>query len=57
MNKIFLYLYPIEEYTKMFLFPDDKLYDEWNIKRPLPILNDCTQVQFIDFLTKEYYKK
>ncbi len=48
MNKIFLYLYPIEEYTKMFLFPDDKLYDEWNIKRPLPILNECIQKRYRD---------
>ena len=36
MNKRFLYLYLIEEYTKIF-------YDDWNIKRPFPILNECIQ--------------
>ena len=48
MKKVFLYLYPIEEYTKMFLFHNDKLYDEWNIKRPLPILNECIQKRYRD---------
>lgn len=48
MNKVFLYLYPIEEYTKMFLLSDDRLYDEWNIKRPLPILNECIQKRYRD---------
>ncbi|MBP3635423.1 MAG: hypothetical protein J6J17_03080 [Bacilli bacterium] len=40
MKKVFLYLYPIEEFTKMFLFHNDSLYDEWGIERPLPILNN-----------------
>lgn len=48
MKKVFLYLYPIEEYTSMFLFHDDKTYDEWNIKRPLPILNECIQKRYRD---------
>lgn len=48
MKKIFLYLYPIKEYASMFLFHDDKLYDEWNIKRPLPILNECIQKRYRD---------
>ncbi len=46
MNKVFLYLYPIEEYTKMFLFHNDDFYDKWNIKRPLPILNECIQKRY-----------
>lgn len=46
MQKIFLYLYPIKEYTEMFLFHDDKLYDEWDVKRPLPILNECIQKRY-----------
>ena len=46
MNKVFLYLYPIEEYTKMFLFHNDDLYDKWNIKRPLPILNECIEKRY-----------
>lgn len=48
MNKVFLYLYPIEEYTKMFLFHNDELYDKMNIKRPLPILNECIQNRYRD---------
>lgn len=39
MKKVFLYLYPIKEYTKMFLYLDDKTCDEWGIERPLPMLN------------------
>ncbi len=48
MNKVFLYLYPIEEYTKMFLFDNDELYDKMNIKCPLPILNECIQKRYRD---------
>lgn len=48
MKKVFLYLYPIKEYTSSFLFPDDKLYDEWKLKRPLPILNECIQKRYRD---------
>ena len=46
MKKVFLYLYPIEEYTKMFLFYNDKLYDEMSIERPLPILNDTINKRY-----------
>lgn len=48
MKKVFLYLYPIKEYTSMFLFHDDKLYDEWNVKRSLPVLNECIQKRYRD---------
>lgn len=48
MKKVFLYLYPIEEYAKMFLLPEDKLYDEWDVKRPFPILNECIQKRYRD---------
>lgn len=48
MKKIFLYLYPIEEYTKIFLFNDDSNYDKWNIKRPLPIIDECIQKRYRD---------
>ena len=48
MNKVFLYLYPIEEYTKMFLLHIDELYDKWHIKRPLPILNECIEKRYRD---------
>lgn len=46
MRKVFLYLYPIEEFTKMFLFHDDSLYDEWGIERPLPILNNAINKRY-----------
>lgn len=46
MRKVFLYLYPIEEFTKMFLFHDDGLYDEWGVERPLPILNDTISKRY-----------
>ena len=64
MRKVFLYLYPIEEFTKMFLFHDDSLYDEWSVERPLPILNDTInkryrekgyQVVFALYPDKELY--
>ena len=48
MKKVFLYLYPIKEYTKMFLFNDDHNYDDWNIKRPLPIIDECIQKRYRD---------
>ena len=46
MTKVFLYLYPIEEFTKMFMLSDDSLYDEWNIERPLPILNETIDKRY-----------
>ena len=46
MSKVFLYLYPIEEFTKMFLFHNDQLYDECNILRPLPVLNDAINERY-----------
>ena len=64
MQKVFLYLYPIKEFTNMFLFHDDKLYDEWNVPRPLPILNATIdkryrekgyQVVFALYLDRELY--
>lgn len=32
----------------MFLFHNDNLYNEWNVKRPLPILNECIQKRYRD---------
>lgn len=49
MNKVFLYLFPIEEYTKMFLFSTDEACDTFGIEKPLPILNEC--------ITKRYRNK
>lgn len=48
MQKIFLYLFPIKEYTSFFLFHDDALYDKWHIERPLPILEECIQKRYRD---------
>ncbi len=64
MNKVFLYLYPIKEYTSVFLFHDDGLYDRLNISRPLPILNEVInkryrqkgyQVVYVLYPDKELY--
>lgn len=46
MKKVFLYLYPIKEFTNMFLFHDDKLYDEWNVPRSLHILNNTIDKRY-----------
>ncbi len=46
MQKVFLYLYPIKEFMKFFQFRNDKLYDELNIPRPLPILNEAIDKRY-----------
>lgn len=46
MRKVFLYLYPIEEYTRVFLFRNDDNYDKWQVERPLPILNNTIDVRY-----------
>lgn len=43
MNKVFLYLYPIKEYTKMFLS-----HDEFEAKKALSVLNECIQKRYRD---------
>lgn len=48
MKKVFLYLYPIKEYTSMFLFQDDNLYDKWSVKKTFSILNECIQKRYRD---------
>lgn len=48
MRKVFLYLYPIEEYFKIFLFYSDEHYDEFEVKRPLPILNETISKRYRD---------
>ncbi len=44
--KVFLYLYPIEEYMRMFMFYNDKMYDTEGIERPLPILNETIDKRY-----------
>lgn len=46
MKRVFLYLYPIQEYIKFFMFRKDSYYDEMNIKRPLPILNETIDKRY-----------
>lgn len=48
MRKVFLYLYPIEEYFEMFLFYSDEHYNEFGVKRPLPILNETITKRYRD---------
>lgn len=45
MRKIFLYLYPIEEYSKVF-YLGNEYYDENNIKRPFDVLNEAIQKRY-----------
>lgn len=43
LKKVFLYLYPIEEYTAMFLHGDED-----NSQNPLSVLNECIQKRYRD---------
>lgn len=63
MNKIFLYLYPIEEYSRIF-FLGNEYYDEIKVKRPFDVLNEAIQkryrnngfqVVFVIYPDKEFY--
>lgn len=47
MNKVFLYLYPIEEFTKVFNLGNE-YYDEIGIRRPLDVLNETIQKRYRD---------
>ena len=47
MNKVFLYLYPIEEYTKVFDLGNE-YYDEIGVRRPLDVLNQAIQKRYRD---------
>lgn len=47
MSKVFLYLYPIEEYSKAF-YLGNEYYDENNIKRPFDVLNEAIQKRYRD---------
>ena len=42
MEKVFLYLYPIEEFAKTFELGND-YYDEIGVKRPFDVLNEVIQ--------------
>lgn len=45
MNKVFLYLYPIEEYSKVF-YLGNEYYDEIGVRRPFDVLNETIQKRY-----------
>lgn len=45
MEKVFLYLYPIEEYNRMFLFSDD-YYKSVGKRKPFDVLNECIEKRY-----------
>ena len=45
MNKVFLCLYPIEEFTKVFDL-GNQYYDEIGVKRPFEVLNETIQKRY-----------
>ena len=45
MRKVFLYLYPIEEYAKTFLYKNE-YYDSKNVRRPFDVLNEVIQKRY-----------
>ena len=47
MNKIFLYLYPIEEFSKTF-YLGNEYYDEIKARRPFDVLNETIQKRYRD---------
>lgn len=50
MKKIFLYLYPIQEYNRSFEFSEEYLY-EIGRDNPYKVLNECIQKRYRE---KEY---
>ena len=44
-NKIFLYLYPIQEFNKVFLFSND-FYEEMKREKPFDVLNECINERY-----------
>lgn len=44
-NKIFLYLYPIQEFNKVFLFPNE-FYEEMQREKPFDVLNECINERY-----------
>ena len=47
MKNIFLYLYPIEEYSKVFCLEND-YYDGIGVRRPFDVLNETIQKRYRD---------
>lgn len=47
MNKVFLYLYPIQEFASIFDLGNE-YYDECGVKRPFDVLNETIQKRYRD---------
>lgn len=47
MNKVFLYLYPIEEFSKTF-YLGNEYYDQIKVRRPFDVLNEAIQKRYRD---------
>lgn len=47
MKKVFLYLYPIEEYQKMFMCSDN-YYVTHDLENPMIVLNECIEKRYKD---------
>lgn len=45
MDKVFLYLYPIEEYSKVF-YLGNEYYDEIGVRKPFDVLNETIQKRY-----------
>lgn len=46
MNKVFLYLYPIKDYMKMYVYGNEKKYEEEGTQNPLPVLNETIDKRY-----------
>lgn len=45
MNKVFIYMYPIEEFINILTF-DDGYYQKWNREDPLKVLNETIDLRY-----------
>lgn len=45
MRKVFLYLYPVEEYQRIFIL-SDKYYENHNLENPIIVLNECIKKRY-----------
>ena len=46
MRKVFLYLYPIYDYYKIYLYDNDKTYEYFNRERPFPVMNKAIDLRY-----------
>lgn len=55
MRKVFLYLYPIKEFSSVFTFSDESLYEQEGIPKPFPILNEAIDKRYREKGYEIYY--